>query len=153
MSYLSLNFGKLCTNRPLTCSLSTIIYIFREACTCFTWWTSTQPAVCLCYGVYSSRLSPSHGSLVPRSSTSALNIWLVTRYIHQSWIFKSFCDATATAAVTATTYATATDSDTDKTWIFKSFSRNALRKTLEDHWHCQMTAAIELVGVSMCFLD
>ncbi len=41
---------------------------------------------------------------------------------HQSWIFKSFSDATATA--NATTDATATASAANKSRIFKSFSRN-----------------------------
>ncbi len=42
-----------------------------------------------------------------------------------SWIFKSFNNATAPATASDTTDTTATANAANKTWNFKSFSRNA----------------------------
>ncbi len=46
---------------------------------------------------------------------------LILWEVSQSWIFKSFSNDNATATATDTTTATAT---ANKTWIFKSLSRN-----------------------------
>ncbi len=63
----------------------------------------------------------------------------------QSYIFKSFSYTNAIATATATSDATASASN--KIRIINHFSETP-RKTLEDNWHCKITAANEPVGVS-----
>ncbi len=58
--------------------------------------------------------------------------------MQQSWIFKSISDVTAT-----------TTADANATAI--NHFPEMPRETLEDHWHCTMTAATNPVGVSEVF--